>query len=196
MEYQLLNTLTVDDDTEMMWSFASIMRPSLKEGDFEQLSSYVGLNMTQHSLIVLPLCLLAILKKEPLGNVLMGLTYSEYDLKETPRERNSAMDFAQAIMCRPLVPVQLEEPAEWCGRSKPHIELYSLANLISEPGLHTGKSQIDSNPQQSLPELYWGTHEQTSFILLEHQKAFILGGSTHPYQLFVIWKSFLDWLNG
>jgi hypothetical protein len=196
MEHQLLNTLTVDDDTGMMWSFASIMRPSLKESDFEQLSSYFGLNMRQLSLIALPLCLLALLKKEALGNVLMGLTLSENELRETPSERNSSMDFAQTIMCRPLVPVQFEEPSEWYDGSKPHIELYSLADLISESGLHTGNAQNDSDPQQSLPELYWGTDEQTSFLLLKHRKAFILGGSTHPYQLFGIWKSFLDWLNG
>lgn len=181
MEHQLLNTLTVDDDTQMMWSFATIMRPSLKEGEFEQLSSYFGLNMTQHSLLVLPLCLLALLKKEALGNVLMGLAYSEHDLREIPGEQNRSMDFAQAIMCRPLIPVQFEE----------HIELYSLADLISGSNL-----QNDSDPEQSLPELYSGTHEQTSFLLLTHRKAFILGGSTHPYQLFAIWKSFLDWLNG
>lgn len=194
MEHQLLNTLTVDDDTEMIWSFASIMRPSLKEGDFEQLSSYIGLNTTQLSLIALPLCLLALLKKEPLGNVLRGSTYSEYDLRESPGERNYFRDFAQVIMCRPLVPVQFEEPSEWCGSSKPHIELYSLADLISGSSLHTGKAQNDSDPQQSLPELYWGTHEETSFLLLKLRKSFILGGSTDPHQLFGIWKPFLDWL--
>ena len=191
MEHQLLNTLTVDDDTGMMWSFASIMRPSLKEDEVEQLSSYFGLNMTQLSLVVLPLCVLALLKKEALGNVLMGLAYSEHDLRETLGEQNSSMNFAQTIMCRALVPVQFEASPEWAGRSKPHVELYSLADLISESGL-----QNESNPRQSMPELYSGTHEQTSFFLLKHRKAFILGGSTDPYQLFGIWKYFLDWLNG
>ena len=168
-----------------------MMRPSLKEEDFEQLSSYVGLNMTQHSLIVLPLCVLALLKKEALGNVLMGLAYSEHDLRETPGEQNSSMDFAQAIMCRPLIPVQFEASPERSGIFKPHVELYSLADLISGSNL-----QNDSDPQQSLPELYSGTHEETSFLLLKHRQAFILGGSTHPYQLFRIWKPFLDWLSG
>ncbi|MEK6408606.1 MAG: hypothetical protein AABN34_16890 [Acidobacteriota bacterium] len=199
MNQSLLHTLTLDNENSLMWSFASVLNRGLTEDEFGRLHNK-GFELTQVSLVALPLAVLALLQETTLPEIIKQMAGSPWD-ESTDQEAFSSsraeVRFAETVLTQALIPIGLKHQMPTPSRVQSQVELLSLADLISEsssPPTQWINNSGGGEEETIHTQLFLGSREGKSFMILNHPRAVILGGRFEAYQFFNIWRTFLDWL--
>jgi hypothetical protein len=189
MKDNFLQTFIVDDEHGLMWGFAAYEREGLASKLLAKLPDPpFGLSLSPLPIVALPASIAAILGQETLTTTFSELAKPHFQTE--PDNTKPTIQFAGEIMSRSLVPLRDERRGGWL---RPNVELFSLAELISEANLYSYPNEPKNSFEYSPPQVFWAEYEGTSSLLINHPRA-VIWGSAQPNQLFSIWKTFIEWL--
>lgn len=203
MSHSFLHTFTFDqNESDLMWSFASLLHPGLSGDIVDKLQTREAWKIERVSALAAPLCVFALLRQTSVPQLVNELNQSSFDWLIKNGDARSPFRrevlFAEEIVRRSLVPLSAERSYRFSETSlaQKSVALVSLADLLSESSslpVWQGDEPHEKNHLVSTT-LYWVSHQDQSFLLLNHPRALVVGGRFEPHQLLSIWKTFIEWL--